>query len=242
LYEAGWDPDLVELLEFEDVERPRNPGPERQPGQALADLPTLEDWQRQHQSVLTAAAKPIAVSATGLAAEERDPGEVEHFPRGRTSGDGAAIGSAVHAALQNIDLATGEGLSEICASAAAAEGLGGSTDLVAALCRSALDSDVIRRASQCRHFREVYVGVPDGDRVLEGFIDLLYEDGDGVAIVDYKTDGWKNVADLEAKVEHYQGQMRAYARAVRESVGREVSSATLLFLNRDGAVARVVEL
>lgn len=240
LYEAGWDPDLVELLEFPDLGRPRNPGPERQPGQAVPELPTLEDWQAQHQSVLAAAARPIAVSATGLAAEERDPGEVEQSPRGRTLGDGAAIGSAVHAVLQSIDLGTGEGLSEICASAAAAEGLGGRTDLVEALCRSALGSDVIQRAARCRHFREVYVGVPDSDRVLEGFIDLLYEDGDGVAIVDYKTDSWKDASELDAKVERYRSQMLAYVRAVRESVGRDVVSATLLFLGKSGAVARQV--
>jgi len=88
----------------------------------------------------------------------------------------------------------------------------------------------------------VYVGVPDSDRVLEGFIDLLYEEGDGVSILDYKTDSWKDVAELDAKVERYQAQMRAYVRAVRESVGRDVASATLLFLSRDGAVARPVRV
>jgi len=242
LYEAGWHPDLVEQLEIGDYERPRDPAPGSGSRQPDFELPTLRDWQRAHDAVLAAAARPIAVSATGLAAEERDPGDVDPLPRGRTAGDGAAIGSAVHAVLQSIDLVTGVGLTEACARAAASEGVGGRADLVEALCRSALDSDVIRRAAQCRHFREVYVGVPDGDRVLEGFIDLLYEDGDGVAIVDYKTDSWKHVADLDAKVEHYQGQMRAYARAVNESVGREVTSATLLFLGRDHSVAKSVEM
>jgi len=128
------------------------------------------------------------------------------------------------------------------AAQASTEGVSGRADLVEALCRSALESDVVRRAAQCRHFREVYVGVPDGDRVLEGFIDLLYEDDDGVAIVDYKTDSWNNVSELNAKVEHYGGQMRAYARAVRESVDKPVNSAILLFLSRDEAVARVVEV
>ena len=83
--------------------------------------------------------------------------------------------------------------------------------------------------------------MPDGDRVLEGFIDLLYEDGDGVVIVDYKTDSWKDVSELDAKVEHYRGQMRAYARAVDEAARKPVTAAILLFLSRDGAVARTVE-
>jgi ATP-dependent helicase/nuclease subunit A len=242
LYEAGWHPDFVELLEIEDVERPRDSFADQVARQPAAALPTLEDWRRVHESALAAAARPIAISATGLAAEERDPTDVEQVSRGRTAGDGAAIGSAVHAVLQIIDLGTGAGLSEACAAAAAAEGVGGRADLVEALGRSALGSDVVQRAAQSRHFREVYVGVPDGDRVLEGFIDLLYEHGDGVAIVDYKTDSWKDTSELDAKVERYAEQMRAYARAVHEAVGREVISATMLFLGKSGAVARQVDV
>ena len=83
--------------------------------------------------------------------------------------------------------------------------------------------------------------MPEGDRVLEGFINLLYEDGEGVAIVDYKTDSWSHENELDAKAERYRGQMRAYARAVSESTGRNVISATLLFLSRHGAVERAVD-
>jgi ATP-dependent exoDNAse (exonuclease V) beta subunit len=174
LHEAGSHPELVESLEIRDYERPRDPVPDGPVRQPASELPSLEDWQRMHDSALAAAAMPIAISATGLAAEERDVDEVEVAPRGRNKGDGAAIGSAVHAVLQSIDLGTGEGLAEMCAIHASAEGVGARADLVEALCRSALESDVVRRAGQCRHFREVYVGVPDGDRVLEGFIDLLH--------------------------------------------------------------------
>ena len=63
-----------------------------------------------------------------------------------------------------------------------------------------------------------------------------------MAIVDYKTDSWSHENELDAKAERYRGQMRAYARAVRESTGRNVISASLLFLNRNGAVARNVAL
>ena len=242
LCEAGWHPNLVELLEIEGFEQPRDALTDSAVRQPLPELPTLEDWRRLHDSALVAAARPIAVSATALAAEERDAEEVEGVPRRRSAGDGAAIGIAVHAVLQTVDLGTGAGLAEACASAAAAAGVRGRAGLIEALCRSALESDVVRSAAQSRYFREVYVGVPDGDRVLEGFIDLLYEDGDGVAIVDYKTDSWKDSRDLDVKVARYRGQMRAYTRAVRETIGREVTSATLLFMSRDRAVARSVEI
>jgi ATP-dependent exoDNAse (exonuclease V) beta subunit len=242
LYEAGWDPARVELVEIPD-ELPPQPVPARGAPEPRGALPSLGEWRRQHETALAAASRPTAMSATALAAEEFIGVDDDERPSyRRTGGDGAAIGRAVHAVMQSIDLATAAGLSDACSAQAAAEGVGGRFRLIEELCRSALDSELVKGAAQRRHFREVYVGVPDSDRVLEGFIDLLYEDGEGIAIVDYKTDSWKDAAELDAKVERYQGQMRAYAYAVRESVGRKVVSATLLFLSRDGAVARSVGL
>lgn len=84
--------------------------------------------------------------------------------------------------------------------------------------------------------------MPYGDGVLEGFIDLLYEDDDGPVIVDYKTDSWSSASDLDVKVERYRVQLQAYAGAVREAVSRNVVSALLLFLSRNEAVVREVGL
>lgn len=144
--------------------------------------------------------------------------------------------------LQTVNLSTGDGLVEACAAQAAAEGVLGKEGVIEALCRAALDSEVVQRAAECKHWREVYVGVPYGDGILEGFIDLLYEDDDGLVIVDYKTDSWRNPGDLDAKVERYRVQLRAYAKAVEDAVGRDVVRAVLLFLSRDEAVVRAVEL
>lgn len=118
----------------------------------------------------------------------------------------------------------------------------GREPVIEALCRSALGSDVVQRAAGCKHWREVYVGVPYGDGVLEGFIDLLYEDDDGLVIVDYKTDSWSSASDLDVKVKRYRVQLQAYAGAVRDAVGRNVARALLMFLARDRAVVRTVEV
>lgn len=243
LYDAGWHPELVELLDVAGEQPAPHFTPERPSYQE--DLPTVEDWRRAHEAALETASKPIAISATALAQEgwaERYEDEGIRLTRPRGAGDGAAIGSAVHGVMQTIDLSTGRNLAERCVLQASAEGVSDRARLVEELCRSALQSDVIQRASQARHWREVYVGIPDGDRVLEGFVDLLYEDGDGVSIVDFKTDSWKDVSELDAKVQRYRGQMHAYSRAVRESIGKPVNDATLLFLRREGAVARTVEI
>ena len=247
LYKAGWNPETVEFIECADEQRlPRTSEPGGT-GPGVGPLPILEDWRRAHEDALREAAKPVAVSATQLAAEGASPRNDDEDSRLvllPSSGYGAAIGSAVHTVMQAIELGTGEGLAESCSAQATADGLSGQDAVIESLCRSALDSDVIRRAANRRHWREVYVGVPDGDRVLEGYIDLLFEYDAGLHIVDYKTDAWSTAADLDAKVDRYRTQLQAYARAIRDAAGREVTGASLLFLGRNGnpAVERAVEL
>ena len=229
---------------------------------SVKDLPTVEGWRQGHDAALTTASRPLAVSATRLAAEEAARREAEEEARRAAVGDpglakgprdidlppwqkgryGTAIGRAVHGVLQTVDLATSDGLAETCAAQAAAEGVLGREDVIEALCRAALGSDVVQRAAQCKHWREVYVGVPYGDGVLEGFIDLLYEDDDGLVIVDYKTDSWGSSSDLDVKIDRYRIQLQAYANAVRDAVRRDVARALLLFLSRNEAVMRTVEL
>lgn len=72
---------------------------------------------------------------------------------------------------------------QLAKEAAGAEGVLGKEGIIEALCRSALDSDLVRRASARPHWREVYVGVPSGEGVLAGYVDLLYRDDDGLVVV-----------------------------------------------------------
>ncbi len=151
------------------------------------------------------------------------------------------MGRAVHAVLQAVDLSTGDGLRAAAAAQAAAEGVLGREGVIEALCRSALASDLVRRAAGRRHWREVYVGVPHGEGVLEGYVDLLYRDDDGLVVVDYKTDTWRTEADLDAKVARYRVQLDAYAGAVAEATGEPVTRSQLLFLAAHGS-SRAVSL
>lgn len=128
------------------------------------------------------------------------------------------------------------------ATQAAAEGVPARVGVIASLARSALASDIVRRAAARPHWREVYVGCPLGDGVLEGFVDLLYRDDDGLVVVDYKTDSWREETDLDAKVDRYTVQLAAYAHAVGQVVGEPVARAVLLFIGPAGAVEREVDV
>jgi ATP-dependent helicase/nuclease subunit A len=152
---------------------------------------------------------------------------------------GSAIGRAVHAVLQVIDLATGDGLDQAVASQSVAEGLVGKEDLIRSLVRSALESEVVKRAAASQHWRETYVGtVQDDGTILEGYVDLIYRENDGsLTVVDYKTDAVPAGA-IPSRVVYYQPQMDAYRECLTASTGGAVST-TLLFLNPIAAAAPV---
>jgi ATP-dependent exoDNAse (exonuclease V) beta subunit len=92
------------------------------------------------------------------------------------------------------------------------------------------------------HWRETYVGTVVDDTLVEGFVDLLYRDDDGLVVVDYKTDAWGTDAHLDAKVERYSVQLQAYASALTTALGQPVARAVLLFLGEDAAIERHVTL
>ena len=182
------------------------------------------EWEARVASARQASRRQSAQSASGLegtgpdvALNGADPGtakaardiELPPWSKGRY---GTAIGRAVHGVLQVVDLATGADLDQAVAAQCLAEGVIEYADVVTALVRSALASEVVQRAAHREHWRESYIGTlqPDGT-VLEGFVDLIYREDDGtLIIVDYKTDAIPAAA-LDARVAYYAPQIQAYS-------------------------------
>jgi hypothetical protein len=173
---------------------------------------------------------PVRVDDPGLAKQPRDL-ELPPWNKGRY---GTAIGRAVHATLQTVDLATGAGIAEAAAAQAAAEGVLGHEETIAALAHAAVASPTVVRAAARAHWRETYVAVPVGDITLEGYIDLVFRDDDGLVVVDYKTDA-VTADDLAARLGHYRVQVAAYALALAAATGEPVARCVLTFLAPDGA-------
>src|SRR6185503_9947935 len=131
---------------------------------ASAAPPPWDDWVLERDTARAAAAQRRVRSATALArdadatslsaepsfsTEPVDPGlakgtrdlELPPWNKGRY---GTALGRAVHAVLQTVGLATGAGLDDAAAAQAAAEGIVGREDDVAARARVALGTRVVR--------------------------------------------------------------------------------------------------
>ncbi|MBL8775877.1 MAG: UvrD-helicase domain-containing protein [Acidimicrobiales bacterium] len=159
--------------------------------------------------------------------------------RGRA---GTAVGRAVHATLQVVDLATGDGLADLAAQQAFAEAVPDLAGTVETLARSALASASVRAAlAGGRLWREAYVAAPLGDRAVEGYVDLLYEGPEGLVIVDYKTDAVADEAAVDAKLGQYRLQLATYAEALAISTGLAVAAARLVFCHAGGAIERDVD-
>ncbi|NIK58284.1 UvrD-helicase domain-containing protein [Kribbella shirazensis] len=237
------------------------PVPDREPTGSPDVTPPISrtEWETRASAARAASRAPSARSASGLEgtgpelalapspADDPDAGSVVRIDPGTAKAArdlelppwskgryGTAIGRAVHAVLQVVDLSTGSGLEPAVSTQCLAEGVLEYADVVTALVRSALASDVVQRAAAREHWRESYVGTvqPDGT-VLEGFVDLIYREDDGrLTIVDYKTDAIPAAA-LDSRVAYYAPQLQAYAEILPNT-----APPILLFLNPAGAVER----
>ena len=185
-------------------------------------------WLLERGRLIGLQGRPASVAATTLARIDKQESESEEpWKRGR---GGTSLGRAVHAVLQTVDLATGDGIDEVSRSQADAERIPERRGEVAGLVRAAVESDIVRRAvSSRRLWREAAMAVPVGDGVLEGYIDLLFEEPDGLVVVDYKTDSVseEDARDAAAK---YRVQAGAYALMVQQATSRPVKEIVFLFL------------
>ncbi|MCL1807537.1 MAG: UvrD-helicase domain-containing protein [Oscillospiraceae bacterium] len=73
--------------------------------------------------------------------------------------------------------------------------------------------------------------LPEGEKVLlQGVIDCFYHNGDGIVLLDFKTDRVKPGAE-EHRAERYRTQMEAYAAALEAMFGKPVREKVLVFLS-----------
>jgi ATP-dependent helicase/nuclease subunit A len=223
--------------------------PVAEPSPPPQPLPPMADWEADRERALRASGRRRTVGASDVAAlhhvealdEETAAGiakgprdlDLPPWQKGRY---GTAIGRAVHAVLQTVDLATGDGLTEAASAQAAAEGVVGREDTIVALSRAALVAPSVRESLRWRRWRETFVATTVGDRTLEGYVDLLYRTDAGLVVVDYKTAS--SATDLDTRLASFRLQGGAYAVALEAATGEPVVRVVFVFLTPEGAVER----
>jgi len=237
--------------------------PRLEPTAAAPPPPAPFDvWQQDLTEALRRGSRPTTVAATALTDEGRPDQQVEEPDTDEEPTDeepteaglrkrqpdqdlppwlkgryGTAVGRAVHATLQTVDLATGDGLASAVRAQCEAEAIPDRAADVTALAQAALaTSTVVEAAASGAYWREVYACVPSKGRLLEGYIDLLYRTPDGMVVADYKTAATNDPEELARRVEGYRLQGASYALTVAQSTGEVVTRVVFVFLTPKGAV------
>ncbi|HMG26739.1 MAG TPA: UvrD-helicase domain-containing protein [Acidimicrobiia bacterium] len=204
-------------------------------------------WIATRAELLARAGRPATIAATTLAQddvgdeglEKDEPGDDR--PTWRRGRAGTSVGRAVHAVLQTVDLATGDGLDATARAQSLAEGIPQREAEVRALARSVLQSPTVRSAvTGGRYWREVPVAAIVDGVTVEGFVDLLIETLEGLVVVDYKTDQAPGDDELDAAMNRYRAQGAAYALALERALGSPVARCVFVFARRRQAVEREV--
>ena len=215
----------------------------------------LDQWTIERDRAFVAASRRTGIAATRLSEEVTavrdrdavdDPGldkrpvnvELPPWQRGRY---GTSIGRAVHGVLQFCDLATGDDIENLARAQCAAEGVIGLEAQVAALARSALRTPIVGEVvGGAEHWRELFVAAPIGDRVLEGYVDLLVRSADGLVIVDYKTDQWSGPVQTAERIGRYRIQLAAYGAALANVLDEPIVAGILVRCVPTGDAEQIV--
>jgi ATP-dependent helicase/nuclease subunit A len=210
------------------------------------------DWVSERERLLARIARRPSVHATevvalaGLGLGDRDDEELHPAADRRRGRGGTQVGRAVHATLESIDLAaaraissgdraSGDLLRRLAAAEARAERIPGRADDVARLARGALVSPIVRRAFAATSVRrEIYVATTVAGVVLDGFVDLCFQDDVGLTVIDYKTDTLGDRTEIAELAVRYALQAAAYALALGEAAAIPVTRCVLVFLSAAG--------
>jgi ATP-dependent helicase/nuclease subunit A len=162
------------------------------------------------------------------------------LPPWRRGRYGTSIGRAVHGTLQFCNLTTGDDIDDLARSQCAAESILGLDRTVASLARSAIQAPVVRSVvNGAEHWRELFIAAPVGNRVLEGYIDLLVRTADGLVIVDYKTDQWSGPVQTAERIGRYRTQLAAYGAALEATLAEPVVGGILVRCRADAPAEQI---
>jgi ATP-dependent helicase/nuclease subunit A len=220
---------LPEVARVDPAEEWRRAAPLPPADEAVPDLgPGFKKWEKDLDDVLRLPPAAVAfLSVTGMVeVEEERPEEVGEAPASRARA--TKLGSALHATMEEVDLATGGALGETAAAACRAEGLDDedAADAVKEWARRCLETAPVRAAAATTHHREVPFAVGMEGAVVAGKVDLIYETADGLVIADYKTDEGGGNRRSRKK---YADQLAIYAAALARATARPVAGAYLVF-------------
>ena len=163
--------------------------------------------------------------------------EVATFGASLLVADGPPIpvGDAVHMVMERVSLPDASDLEAIADDVCLEGDIYDQKDDVVAMCRACLEAPAVRQAlAGGRWWREVPFVLARGDAaggpLAAGRVDMVYEDGGELVVVDYKTDRDVTAETAEAHArDKHSGQAEVYAQALGAATGMPVREVVFVY-------------
>jgi ATP-dependent exoDNAse (exonuclease V) beta subunit len=225
----------VRVVDAETLVRPEAPGRGRElwaiAGAGGGDAVATR-WESERKALVARAAeRPYApVSATALARRSAPP----PVAAGAEAG-GRDFGSLVHRLLEWApleDAAPGRAgrVSAMAEALAPSFGQGAAAaERAARQVERVLAMPLVERARRApRVWRELQLWFPDGAELVEGIVDLVFEEDGQLVVVDYKSDA---IAEEQAVAQaaHHAPQLQLYGRGLAQASGLPVRERLVVF-------------
>ena len=195
-------------------------------------LQTYNVWRSQREKVrndgVVPSVKPtpaVKYEPVGPDREENASVEVVELPRADPRPSGRRFGSLVHAVLASVPLDAGADVVEQLTRnhgrilGSEPEELDAAAHVVGNVLAHPLLERALHAARRNHCRREVPITFQDLDGALvEGVVDLAFEEADSWTVVDFKTD-----EQMRGQQGKYERQLRLYASAIQQSTGRPVA-------------------
>jgi ATP-dependent exoDNAse (exonuclease V) beta subunit len=219
----------VKVVDFDTMEIPEG-GKTRIDLRAIANADggdlVAERWAAEREALVArAATRPLSPLSATRAAEREAPLSVSQpSPRGRD------FGALVHRILEWIPLDEPERARPMALALAPLFGLDADAAARAAdAVTGTLALPALERARRSpRLLRELPLWLPHEDRLIEGIVDLVFEEDGALVVIDYKTERVSAEQALQ-QAAHHAPQLQLYGRGLALGTGIKVKERLVLF-------------
>ncbi len=212
-----------------------------------ADVTTAEDtpdvdracadrtgWAEDHATLISGARRELDLVVASSVERSTRPmaAEASHSESSLivSQGPPLPVGDALHLVMQRVSLPDAADLEAVSDSVCEEADVMDRRNEVREMARRCLESESMKRAiASGAYQREVPFTMPWNGGFATGRVDLISREGDGITVIDYKTDDVPvERCEVHAQ-EHHSGQAEVYGRAIEAATGLPVRKITFVF-------------